>query len=216
MAAMIWIWCVHLFFIIHECFSNRTLVATVRSVFFFWVSWTKSSLNQRGNGGLTHEESKSHFTAWALMKSPLLVRCLSCHYPSGDPYPFIRLERMWGFLLQQQIRRDIDILNSFQPLPQILLKSWPIKRFWRLTRIQWWVKVSRLSDGVKMWVCESVLLTEWLIQFTQITFWVARLDEQQLFPSSILEWSYSKRHSVHASMFPFYSLRCYFGVLKLR
>ncbi|KAH7104951.1 glycoside hydrolase [Auriculariales sp. MPI-PUGE-AT-0066] len=28
---------------------------------------------QIGNGGLSHEESKSHFTAWALMKSPLLI-----------------------------------------------------------------------------------------------------------------------------------------------
>ncbi|KAJ3508286.1 hypothetical protein NLJ89_g5842 [Agrocybe chaxingu] len=28
---------------------------------------------QLGNGGLTYEESKSHFTAWALMKSPLLI-----------------------------------------------------------------------------------------------------------------------------------------------
>ncbi|TRM66282.1 glycoside hydrolase [Schizophyllum amplum] len=28
---------------------------------------------QLGNGNLTYEESKSHFTAWALMKSPLLI-----------------------------------------------------------------------------------------------------------------------------------------------
>ncbi|RDB30644.1 putative alpha-galactosidase B [Hypsizygus marmoreus] len=28
---------------------------------------------QLGNGGLTFEESKSHFTAWALMRSPLLI-----------------------------------------------------------------------------------------------------------------------------------------------
>ncbi|KAF5310932.1 hypothetical protein D9619_008252 [Psilocybe cf. subviscida] len=28
---------------------------------------------QLGNGGLTYEEAKSHFTAWALMKSPLLI-----------------------------------------------------------------------------------------------------------------------------------------------
>ncbi|KAF8584417.1 glycoside hydrolase family 27 protein [Ramaria rubella] len=28
---------------------------------------------QLGNGGLTFEESKSHFTAWALLKSPLLI-----------------------------------------------------------------------------------------------------------------------------------------------
>jgi hypothetical protein len=27
-----------------------------------------------GNGGLTFDEAKSHFTSWALMKSPLLVR----------------------------------------------------------------------------------------------------------------------------------------------
>jgi hypothetical protein len=26
-----------------------------------------------GNGGLNYEEAKSHFTAWALMKSPLLI-----------------------------------------------------------------------------------------------------------------------------------------------
>ena len=26
-----------------------------------------------GNGPLTYEETKSHFTAWALMKSPLLI-----------------------------------------------------------------------------------------------------------------------------------------------
>jgi len=28
---------------------------------------------QIGNGGLTYEEAKTHFTAWALMKSPLLI-----------------------------------------------------------------------------------------------------------------------------------------------
>ena len=73
-------------------FTNQILVATVRLVLFLFLG-PSSSFNQRGNGGLTHEESKSHFTAWALMKSPLLVRCLSCHSPS-DPYLSIRLERM--------------------------------------------------------------------------------------------------------------------------
>lgn len=28
-----------------------------------------------GNGDLSYEEAKSHFTAWALMKSPLLISC---------------------------------------------------------------------------------------------------------------------------------------------
>lgn len=29
--------------------------------------------NFSGNGDLTYEEAKSHFTAWSLMKSPLLI-----------------------------------------------------------------------------------------------------------------------------------------------
>jgi len=28
-----------------------------------------------GNGGLTHEEEKTHFTLWAMAKSPLLIGC---------------------------------------------------------------------------------------------------------------------------------------------
>ncbi|KAJ7838602.1 glycoside hydrolase superfamily [Mycena olivaceomarginata] len=32
---------------------------------------------QLGNGGLTFEEAKSHFTAWALMKSPLLLSAIT-------------------------------------------------------------------------------------------------------------------------------------------
>jgi len=31
------------------------------------------SSSYSGNGDLTYEETKSHFTAWALMKSPLLI-----------------------------------------------------------------------------------------------------------------------------------------------
>ena len=60
---------------------------------FFGCLEPNSFFIQRGNGGLTYDESKSHFTAWALMKSPLLVRNLSCHSPS-DPYLSFRLERM--------------------------------------------------------------------------------------------------------------------------
>lgn len=39
----------------------------------------------RGNGDLTYEESKSHFTAWALLKSPLLISTdvrVSLSFPS--------------------------------------------------------------------------------------------------------------------------------------
>ncbi|KIN99326.1 glycoside hydrolase family 27 protein [Pisolithus tinctorius Marx 270] len=36
-------------------------------------SWRLTLLLFSGNGNLTYEESKTHFTAWALMKSPLLI-----------------------------------------------------------------------------------------------------------------------------------------------
>ena len=28
-----------------------------------------------GNGGLTHEEEKTHFALWALAKAPLIIGC---------------------------------------------------------------------------------------------------------------------------------------------
>jgi alpha-galactosidase len=28
-----------------------------------------------GNGGLTHEEEKSHFAMWAMAKAPLIIGC---------------------------------------------------------------------------------------------------------------------------------------------
>ena len=93
MAEMTWIWYVLSSVYLRRMFSYPTLVATVRLGLFKKFLEASSSFNKRGNGGLTYEESKSHFTAWALMKSPLLVCYLSCHYPT-DPYPSFRLERM--------------------------------------------------------------------------------------------------------------------------
>ena len=78
MAAMTWIWCVHLFFIIYMNVYKLDFSCNCEISGFFRRGFleTSSFFIQRGNGGLTYEESKSHFTAWALMKSPLLVRCL--------------------------------------------------------------------------------------------------------------------------------------------
>jgi hypothetical protein len=43
-----------------------------------------------GNGPLTYEEAKSHFTAWALMKSPLLIGTdvsqIHCDEPSAHAH----------------------------------------------------------------------------------------------------------------------------------
>lgn len=44
-----------------------------------------------GNGDLTYDEAKSHFTAWALMKSPLLV---------GTDVGIARIRSSWNLLLR--------------------------------------------------------------------------------------------------------------------
>ena len=44
-----------------------------RSVGPDWWKYTHFLTWLRGNGELTYDEAKSHFTAWALLKSPLLI-----------------------------------------------------------------------------------------------------------------------------------------------
>lgn len=46
------------------------------------VAMASCGFLRSGNGDLTYEEQKSHFTAWALMKSPLLIGTgVSSYYP---------------------------------------------------------------------------------------------------------------------------------------
>lgn len=37
--------------------------------------WNDPDMLEIGNGGLTHEEEKSHFALWALAKAPLIIGC---------------------------------------------------------------------------------------------------------------------------------------------
>lgn len=37
--------------------------------------WNDPDMLEVGNGGMTHEEYQSHFSFWALLKSPLLIGC---------------------------------------------------------------------------------------------------------------------------------------------
>ena len=37
--------------------------------------WNDPDMLEIGNGGLTHEEEKSHFAMWALAKAPLIIGC---------------------------------------------------------------------------------------------------------------------------------------------
>jgi hypothetical protein len=39
----------------------------------FIIFYFSSEVQCSGNGDLAYEEAKTHFTAWALMKSPLLI-----------------------------------------------------------------------------------------------------------------------------------------------
>lgn len=73
MAAMISIWCATSSFTSH--WANISSQLQLYSILLSYIldgNWCQNLLS--GNGGLTFAEAKSHFTAWALMKSPLLVR----------------------------------------------------------------------------------------------------------------------------------------------
>ena len=37
--------------------------------------WNDPDMLEVGNGGLTHEEEKTHFAMWALAKAPLIIGC---------------------------------------------------------------------------------------------------------------------------------------------
>lgn len=65
--------------------ANWPSVANIlnQNSFWTWASdfygYNDLDMLEVGNGDLTYEESKTHFTAWALMKSPLLI---GTHLPS--------------------------------------------------------------------------------------------------------------------------------------
>lgn len=50
-----------------------TLILDFRLLIEWGLRWRLRLLIYSGNGDLTYEESKAHFTAWAFMKSPLLI-----------------------------------------------------------------------------------------------------------------------------------------------
>jgi len=37
--------------------------------------WNDPDMLEVGNGGLTHEEEKTHFALWAISKAPLILGC---------------------------------------------------------------------------------------------------------------------------------------------
>ena len=38
-------------------------------------AWNDPDMLEIGNGGLTHEEKKTHFALWAIAKAPLIIGC---------------------------------------------------------------------------------------------------------------------------------------------
>ena len=38
-------------------------------------AWNDPDMLEIGNGGLTHEQEKSHFALWAIAKAPLILGC---------------------------------------------------------------------------------------------------------------------------------------------
>lgn len=51
-----------------------------------------TSIVGSGNGDLTYDEQKSHFTAWALMKSPLLIGTDVSLIPRTDTFQWRNID----------------------------------------------------------------------------------------------------------------------------
>lgn len=47
-----------------------------------------------GNGGMTHEEYKTHFALWALMKAPLLVLMIAARVLQRGPCVGVNADRV--------------------------------------------------------------------------------------------------------------------------
>jgi len=113
-------------------------------------------LQPRGNGDLTFEESKSHFTAWALMKSPLLIvsRDFSSLYSWFTPSIFGR-ERMCVDIVQHNSLMLKTSCFSFQKWPSRVSISSKITKSSLLIKTQLWARPSPLLDGASTWVFPS-------------------------------------------------------------
>jgi hypothetical protein len=106
-------------------------------------------LQLRGNGDLTFEESKSHFTAWALMKSPLLIvsRDFSSLYFLFTPSICGRERKYVDIVQRNSLLLKIPCF-SFQKRPSRLSISSKITKSSLLIKTQLWAKPLPLLDGV--------------------------------------------------------------------
>ena len=110
----------------------------------------------RGNGDLTFEESKSHFTAWAFMKSPLLIvsRDFSSLYSWFTPSICGR-ERKYVDTVQHNLLSLKTSCFSFQKRPSRLSISSKIMKSSLSIKTQSWAHPLPPLDGVSTWVFYS-------------------------------------------------------------
>ncbi|OMO65116.1 Glycoside hydrolase, clan GH-D [Corchorus olitorius] len=63
---------------INDTFPSITSIADSNNVWARYAGpgrWNDPDMLEVGNGGMSYEEYKSHFSIWALMKAPLLIGC---------------------------------------------------------------------------------------------------------------------------------------------
>ena len=173
-----------------------------------------------GNGDLTYEEAKSHYTAWALMKSPLLI---------GTD---VRSPRF--FLDVCRVSLTVAVASSSSSIAAAIAagrarssrasrprrsRSSRTARSSRSTRTPLSARASRPSAGAATCVppflsphATSERLAGWLAGW--LTYWLtyvlagwligwvraraARLDERLYVPGAVLERALAERDRVHA------------------
>ncbi|XP_057778410.1 alpha-galactosidase 3-like [Salvia miltiorrhiza] len=63
---------------IEDTWESMTAIADINDKWAAYAGpggWNDPDMLEVGNGGMTHQEYRSHFSIWALMKAPLIIGC---------------------------------------------------------------------------------------------------------------------------------------------
>ena len=96
------------------CFFSLKCKSSCTALLFNWAIILICTCS--GNGDLTYEEAKSHFTAWALMKSPLLIVsghcCMHAIIADSRYIQSTDVSRTWCFSFSAHLCRQLSRISE--------------------------------------------------------------------------------------------------------
>ncbi|KAG6418550.1 hypothetical protein SASPL_120754 [Salvia splendens] len=83
---------------IEDTWESMTAVADINDKWAAYAGpggWNDPDMLEVGNGGMTYEEYRSHFSIWALMKAPLIIGC-DVRNMTAETYEILTNEEIWA------------------------------------------------------------------------------------------------------------------------